>query len=185
MERQFSKAIFDLLEIYDFPFIGFSSDITLDSLETLSIINSILRHYPMEINNFEYLENLTLAHCDIESIDSNSITLSHLEKISLISIPLSQFPVDLFNMHKVTHLSINGTNIEKIPSGLVSLSELKVFSGLTLPGIYECSIEICTLPKLNEVHCSFVNDSKIPHCFLDRSIWSKEGVDFYRIDDIR
>ena len=173
------------LEIYDFPFIGFSSDITLDSLETLSIINSRLRHYPMEINNFEYLENLTLAHCDIESIDSNSITLSHLEKISLISIPLSQFPVDLFNMHKVTHLSINGTNIEKIPSGLVSLSELKVFSGLTLPGIYECSIEICTLPKLNEVHCSFVNDSKISHCFLDRSIWSKEGVDFYRIDDIR
>lgn len=84
----------------------------------------------MEINNFEYLENLTLAHCDIESIDSNSITLSHLEKISLISIPLSQFPVDLFNMHKVTHLSINGTNIEKIPSGLVSLSELKVFLGL-------------------------------------------------------
>lgn len=137
-----------------------SSNLGLESVQSLYLCNQRLKAIPPEIKYFTNLERLTLSDNELEELPKEITELKNLKLLDLSNNNLKKLPENFGNLSKLKELSLKNNQLSNLPDSFQSLLSLELINlgknqFSTLPGNWEnlenLKLLILTQNKLKEI----------------------------------
>lgn len=165
--KTFPDSIYQLKNLKSLSLLGVDEIPTqvfhLSSLESLTIIFTLIKEIPSNIEELIHLKELDLSSNRIENLPDCIKTMTSLRTIKLLDNPIKEFPLSLCSLIKLRLLDLSHCKIRSIPKEIYSLRNLTLLD-LSHNQLSSLPREIgmltsLTLLKLNSNHLSSLPSS--------------------------